>query len=89
MFDREHTLIAVALTYALAALVYYPPISGALVLALVFAFVSYVLWLKSRPKVEAPAIRGLHSELAALREQVDMLKSQQERMILNGGRRGN
>ncbi len=88
MFTKSDALTAVAFTYALAALVYYPPISGALVLLFVFAFTLALQWLGSRPKTEAPEIRGLRSELGQLRAESESMKGQVERLIL-GGRRGN
>lgn len=80
-------LLAVAFTYTLGLITTHPPLSGVLSLGLTLAFASFVLWLRSRPKAEAPEIRGMRSEVLMLREQVDTLKSKVDGLIL-GGRRG-
>lgn len=79
-------LIAVALSFTLACIVHYPPLAGVIAMALGFTFVSFVLWLKSRPKVTAPEIERLSERFAKMAGEVEQLKGQVERLILRGQR---
>ncbi len=79
-------LIAVALTYTLGALTYYPPISGALCMCLGLGFTLTCLWLSTRNRDESPELRVLRAQVGEMLTAHEALKSQVERMVLSGRR---
>lgn len=79
-------LILTAIAYAAGSLAQGASISGALSLFCALSFAGFVLWLKSRPKAEAPEVRGLRADLGGLALEVKELKDKVDRVILNGRR---
>lgn len=83
---KNSHLILTALITSVATFIAYDPISGALTLFLALGFTSFVLWLESRPRVDAPAIRDINAILAQHQDLLDSQRAQIERLILRGGK---